>query len=72
MKKNEKSFKKLLKQMDELQENQLGKLKGGIAVVSPLSFELDANSNVCVNNGSCDGQDNSGLCFNNKSDCQQK
>ncbi len=64
MKKNEKSFKKLLKQMDELQENQLGKLKGGIAVVSSMSFELDGNSNICVNNGDCSGEDNSGSCTN--------
>ncbi|PCI35080.1 MAG: hypothetical protein COB60_04210 [Flavobacteriaceae bacterium] len=73
MKKEQKSFDKLLKEMNQLSEDNLGKLKGGIAVISSMNSSVLAdNSGTCTNHGSCDDEINSGLCFNNKSDCPTK
>ena len=70
MKKEKKSFDKLLAKMSQLSESNLGKLKGGVAVVSSMSgSSLDENSGTCTNNGDCSEELNSGLCFNNKSEC---
>ena len=62
--KKDKSFESLVNKMEQLKETEQGKLKGGIAVVSSLSIELDENSGTCVNNGDCSGEDNTGSCTN--------
>ena len=63
------SFKKLAKKMEKLKENEMGKLKGGISVISTgTSPSLDNNTGTCVNHGTCN-EVNDGLCFNNKSNC---
>jgi hypothetical protein len=73
MKKDQKTFDKLLKKMNKLSEDSLGKLKGGVTVISDSnnSFLAD-NSGTCINHGSCDNEVNSGLCFNNKNDCPKQ
>lgn len=65
-KKVEKSFESLAKKMNGLTENELGKLKGGISVVQGGSGStiVGTNTSVCVNNGDCSGETNSGTCHN--------
>lgn len=71
--KKEKSFEKLISKMEQLKETEQGKLKGGIAVTNtPLAELAGTNSGVCTNNGPCDDQENTNLCFNNKSNCGEK
>jgi hypothetical protein len=62
--KNDKSFKSLLKKMESLKETELGKLRGGISVVTGTSFEFGTNSGTCVNNGDCTDEKNTGTCHN--------
>ncbi|SDC01275.1 hypothetical protein [Pedobacter soli] len=69
MKKEQKSFNELLKAMNGLSEDRQGKLKGGIAVISATSDAFFENSGTCTNTGNCDKEVNSGLCFNNKTEC---
>ena len=53
--KNKKSFKELVKQMEVLQENQQGKLKGGFSSYSSSNFaaykEKDNSNSVSVSVG---------------------
>ncbi|RRJ89822.1 hypothetical protein EG240_10520 [Paenimyroides tangerinum] len=65
----ENSFKKLAEKMENLKENEMGKLKGGISVVATgTNPTLGNNTGTCINHGTCNDV-NDGLCFNNKSNC---
>ncbi len=67
--KKDKSFKKLLKQMDELQESQLGKLKGGISVFRSNKGLMNAhNGGECglINMNCPCGVENTSSCIPDK------
>lgn len=60
-----KNFNSLIKKMDSLKETEKGKLKGGISVVVGASLSVEGtNGGICVNNGDCSQEKNTGTCHN--------
>ena len=62
MMKSKKSFKELAKQISALQEDQLGKLKGGFTAFSAKSLAMMPDDNTNNNNNSVAGDPCSCSC----------
>ena len=66
MKKEQQNFKSLAGEMGMLQETTLGKVKGGISVIKPISLGYSGANAIlaCLNISDCGAGTNAAPCEN--------